>query len=188
LPVGSVHASSDGVRIRLVSSGGMIFSEDAGRTWAWHDLPLESGGAIRLEWTRDDILLAVARTGLYISRDGGNSWTKAQAGLPGGLADALLTRPDFWLVSVQAAGLYISRDEGATWTRVKRNGMLSATAGAAAAGVSASDGPFPVLAAGGTAERIYAGSANDGLYVLDFSGDSAPKSFATGATSATGGH
>jgi len=188
LPVGSVRASSDGVRIRLVSSGGMIFSEDAGRTWAWHDLPLESGGAIRLEWTPDNFLLAVARTGLYISRDAGNSWTKAQAGLPGGLADALLTRLDFWLVSVQAAGLYISRDEGATWTRVKRNGTLSATAGAAAAGVSASDGPFPVLVAVGTAERIYAGSANDGLYVLDFSVDSAPKSYATGATSATGGH
>src|SRR5271168_1736675 len=39
LPVGSVRASSDGQRIRLVSSGGMIFSEDAGRTWTWHDLP-----------------------------------------------------------------------------------------------------------------------------------------------------
>jgi photosystem II stability/assembly factor-like uncharacterized protein len=44
LPVGSVRASNDGRQIRLVSSGGMIFSEDAGRTWTWHDLPLESGG------------------------------------------------------------------------------------------------------------------------------------------------
>jgi photosystem II stability/assembly factor-like uncharacterized protein len=184
LAVGSVRASSDGRKIRLVSSGGMIFSEDAGSTWAWHDLPLASGGAIRLEWTNDNTLLAVARTGLYISRDAGNSWTKAQAGLSGGLADGLLTRPDFWLVSMQAAGLYISRDEGATWARVKRTTTLSATAGAA----RASDGRFPVLVAVGAAERIYAGSANDGLYVLDFSGESAPKSFATGATSAAGGH
>jgi photosystem II stability/assembly factor-like uncharacterized protein len=180
LPVGSVRASSDGRQIRLVSSGGMLFSEDAGRTWAWHDLPLESGGTMRLEWTSDNTLLAVARTGLYISRDAGNRWTKAQAGLPGGLADASLTLPDFLLVSMQAAGLYISRDEGATWTRVKQG----VTVGAA----RASDGRFPVLAAVGAANRIYAGSANDGLYVLDFSGDSASKTFATDAIRTTGGH
>jgi photosystem II stability/assembly factor-like uncharacterized protein len=172
LAVGSVRASRDGQQIRLVSSGGMIFSEDAGRTWVWHDLPLGSGGAVRLEWTSDNILLAAARTGLYISRDAGISWTKAQAGLPGGLADGMLTGPDFWLVSVQAAGLYISRDEGATWARVKRSG----------AGVAAhtSDGQFPVLVGVGAMEKIYAGSANAGLFLLDLSGDSAPKSFATG--------
>jgi photosystem II stability/assembly factor-like uncharacterized protein len=180
LPVGSVRASSDGRQIRLVSSGGMVFSEDAGRTWVWHDLPLESGGAIRLEWTSDNTLLAVARTGLYISRDAGNRWTKAQAGLPGGLADALLTRPDFWLVSMEAAGLYITQDGGATWKRVKQG----VTVGAARAG----DAQFPVLAAVGAANRIYAGSVNDGLYVLDFSGESASKTFATGAIRTTGGH
>jgi photosystem II stability/assembly factor-like uncharacterized protein len=187
LPAASVRASRDGREIRLVSSGGMIFSDDAGRTWVWHDLPLESGGAARLEWAPDNTLLAATRTGLYISRDAGTSWIKAQAGLPGGLADALLTRPDFWLVSMQAAGLYISRDEGAIWTRVKRSTTLSTSAGAS----RGNDGPFPVLVAVGAAERIYAGSANDGLYVLDFSGDSTPKSFSTGAagaTSATGGH
>ena len=180
LSVGSVRASRDGRQIRLASSGGMIFSEDSGRTWAWHDLPLESGGAVRLEWASDDILLAAARTGLYISRDAGISWTKAQAGLPGGLADGMLTGPDFWLVSVQRAGLYISRDQGATWARVKRSGPVVAA--------SAGDGQFPVLVANGDAGRIYAGSANDGLFVLDLSANPTPKSFATDATAATGGH
>jgi photosystem II stability/assembly factor-like uncharacterized protein len=180
LPVGSVRASRDGQQIRLVSSGGMIFSDDAGLTWAWHDLPLDSGGAVRLEWTSDNILLAAARTGLYISRDAGISWTKAQAGLPGGLADGLLTGPEFWLASVRAAGLYISRDEGVSWARVKPSGAGVAT--------HAGDAQFPVLVAIGAAGRIYAGSSNDGLYVLDLSGNSAPKSFATGATAATGGH
>jgi photosystem II stability/assembly factor-like uncharacterized protein len=184
LPVSSVRASSDGLRIWLVSSGGMIFSEDAGRAWAWRDLPLESGGAMRLEWAPGNILLAVARTGLYISRDTGNSWAKTQAGLPGGLAEALLARPDFWLVSMQAAGLYISRDEGATWARVKQRVSAIATD----AGAHAGDGSFPVLVAIGAAGRIYAGSASDGLFVLDLSGDSTPKSFATGAGRETGGH
>ncbi len=177
LAVGSVRGSPDGRQIRLASSGGMVFSADAGRTWAWHDLPLESGGAVRIEWTSDDILLAASRAGLYISRDAGISWTKAQTGLPGGLADGMLTGPDFWLVSIQRAGLYISRDQGATWARVKRSGSV----GAARAG----DGQFPVLAASGDAGRIYAGSANDGLFVLDLSAKRTPKSF---ATAATGGH
>jgi photosystem II stability/assembly factor-like uncharacterized protein len=187
LPVGSVRASSDGQRVRIVSSGGMIFSEDAGRTWAWHDLPLESGGTMRLEWTPDNILLAVARTGLYISRDAGYNWAKAQAGLPGGLADALLTRPDFWLVSMQAAGLYISRDEGATWTRVKPRPAVSAPVGPTSASAARfSDGLFPLLA--GAAGRIYAGSASNGLYILEFPSNPAPKSLATDASSVPGGH
>jgi hypothetical protein len=138
---------------------------------------------VRLEWTSDNILLATARAGLYVSRNEGISWTKAQAGLPGGLADGMLTASDFWLVSMHAAGIYISRDEGATWARVKpRRARVAGRAG---------DGPFPLLVATGAVERIYAGSASDGLYVLDLSGNSAPKSFAagaTGATDATGGH
>jgi photosystem II stability/assembly factor-like uncharacterized protein len=187
LPVSSVRASSDGQQVRIVSSGGMIFSEDAGRSWSWHDLPLESGGAVRLEWTPDNILLAVARTGLYISRDAGNSWAKAQAGLPGGLADALLTRPDLWLVAMQAAGLYMSRDEGATWTRLKPAPAVSASFGTTSKSAArVNDGPFPLLV--GAAGRIYAGSASNGLYVLDFSGNPAPKSLATGASSVPGGH
>jgi photosystem II stability/assembly factor-like uncharacterized protein len=126
---------------------------------------------------------------LYISRDAGKSWTKAQAGLPGGLADGLLTRPDFWLVSVQAAGLYISRDEGATWTRVKSGPSVRTSLGTTSVSAArASDGPFPVLAAIGAAGRIYAGSASDGLYVLDFSGNSAPKSLTTDAMNVPGGH
>jgi photosystem II stability/assembly factor-like uncharacterized protein len=186
LPAGSVRASSDGKQIRVVSSGGMIFSEDAGRTWTWHDLPLESGGAIRLEWTPGNILLAVARTGLYISRDAGERWSKAEAGLPGGSADALLTRPDFWLVSMRAAGLYISRDEGATWSRVKQSGTIRASAGPAVSATRARDVALPVLVAVGAAGRIYAGSAHDGLYVLDLSGNREPKSFGTGASGAAG--
>ena len=183
VPVRSVRASSDGQQIRLASSGGMVFSEDGGNTWTWHDLPLGSGGALRLEWTSDNTLLAVARTGLYISRDAGTNWIKAQSGLPGGLVDGLLTQQEFWLASVQTAGLYISRDEGATWARVKRSGPSIMP--------HVNDQQFPVLVAVGEAARIYAGSATDGLYVLDLSGNSAPQSVAagvSGAAGANGGH
>jgi hypothetical protein len=69
--------------------------------------------------------------------------------------------------------------------RVKRAASVSTSVGTTTGAARASDGRFQVLVAVGAAERIYAGSANDSLYVLDLSGDSAPKSVATGAT---GGH
>ena len=162
LPVQSVRASRDGEALRIVSSGGMVFSDDGGRSWSWHDLPLESGGALKLEWSEQSTLFAEARTGLYISRDGATTWNKAGAGLPSARVEELLLSPGLWLVSVQSAGesggLYLSSDEGLSWSRVKSPGADDRAPTSA---------EFPVLAAGGTPERIFAGSASDGLYVLE---------------------
>jgi photosystem II stability/assembly factor-like uncharacterized protein len=161
LPVNSVRVSSDSQRLRIVSSNAMIFSDDAGRTWKWHDLPLDSGGAIRLEWAADNTLLAAARNGLYISRDAGASWERFQDGLPAAAPDDLLIRPGVWLVSVRDRGLFISRNEGVSWTRVKELDGWSA------------DDQFTMLANGMNGEFVYAGSANDGLYILDLLGQTA---------------
>jgi len=165
LPVNSVRVSSDSQRLRIVSSNAMIFSDDAGRTWKWHDLPLDSGGAIRLEWTADDTLIAAARNGLYISRDDGASWEKFQDGLPAAAPDDLLIRPGVWLVSVRDRGLFISRNEGVSWTRVKELDGWSA------------DDQFTMLANGMNGQFVYLGSANDGLYILDLLGQSAADRF-----------
>ena len=155
LPVNSVRVSSDSQELRIVSSNAMIFSDDGGRSWKWHDLPLDSGGAIRLEWTAGNTLLAAARTGLYISRDDGASWEKLQYGLPAATPDDLLIRPGVWLASIRGRGLFISQNEGANWSRVKELDGWSA------------DDQFTTLANGISAEFVYAGSANDGLYKLD---------------------
>jgi photosystem II stability/assembly factor-like uncharacterized protein len=165
LPVNSVRVSSDSQRLRIVSSNAMIFSDDAGRTWKWHDLPLDSGGAIRLEWTADNTLLAAARNGLYISRDDGASWERFQDGLPAAAPDDLLIRPGVWLVSVRDRGLFISRNEGVSWTRVKELDGWSA------------DDQFTMLANGMNGQFVYLGSANDGLYILDLLGQSAADRF-----------
>jgi photosystem II stability/assembly factor-like uncharacterized protein len=174
LPVDSVRVSRDGKTIRLVSSRGMVFSDDAGDTWTWHDLPLESGGALRLEWADNNAWLAVARAGLYISRDAGTTWSKAQSGLPGALADGLLIHPEFWLVSMQSSGLFISRDEGATWTRLKDPDSPMAE--------KISDGPFSVLASVGDAGQIYAASVNEGLYLLQVDTKLSSESLPTGTS------
>ena len=165
LAVNSVRVSSDSQRLRIVSSNAMIFSDDAGRTWKWHDLPLDSGGAIRLEWTADDTLIAAARSGLYVSRDDGASWERFQDGLPAAAPDDLLIRPGVWLVSVRDRGLFISRNEGVSWTRVKELDGWSA------------DDQFTMLANGMNGQFVYLGSANDGLYILDLLGQSAADRF-----------
>jgi photosystem II stability/assembly factor-like uncharacterized protein len=165
LPVNSIRVSSDSRKLRIVSSNAMIFSDDAGRTWKWHDLPLDSGGAIRLDWTADNILLAAARNGLYISRDDGASWERFQHGLPAAAPEDLVIRPGLWLVSIRDRGLFLSRNEGMSWSPVKE--MDGSTA----------NDQFTMLASGINGEFVYAGSAHDGLYILDLLGQSAAGRF-----------
>jgi photosystem II stability/assembly factor-like uncharacterized protein len=155
LPVDSVRVSPDGAKIRIVSSHGMVFSNDAGRSWQWHDLPLDSYGALRLEIADETTLLATSPSGLYISRDDGATWSKAQSGLPASAVSDLLVRPEFWVVSSEKGGLYVSRDQGANWSRIE-----SPT-------TSAHADYFQVLEADPAANRIYAGSANESLYVIE---------------------
>jgi photosystem II stability/assembly factor-like uncharacterized protein len=168
LPVNSVRVSSDSQRLRIVSSNAMIFSDDGGRTWKWHDLPLDSGGAVRLEWTPENLLLAAARNGLYVSRDDGGNWLKLQYGLPAAAPDDLLIRPGVWLVSMRERGLFVSRNDGLSWSRVNEG----------EGGVA--DNQLTVLANGINGEFVYAGSANDGLYILDLLGRSAAGRFESG--------
>jgi photosystem II stability/assembly factor-like uncharacterized protein len=151
LPVNSVRVSPDGLDIRVVSLRGMVFSLDGGRSWSWHDLPPDSGGALRLDRAADGTILVSAVTGLYISRDAGQSWTKVGSGLPEVPLQDLALTEKVWLASVQTGGLYFSRDEGRSWFRV--SGTLA-------------DGYFPVVTAAETGDTLYAASATDSLYAV----------------------
>ncbi len=163
LPVDSVRVSSDARRLRIVSSNAMVFSDDAGKTWKWHDLPLDSGGVIRLESADDDTLLAAARNGLYISWDDGAAWRKLQTGLPSTTPVDLLIRPGFWLVAMRGRGLFLSLNNGASWSRVIEPGETNAYL------------QFTTLTNGTNEGLVYAGSATDGLYVLNVLRDLALK-------------
>jgi len=155
LPVNSVRVSSDGAEIRIVSSHGMVFSNDAGRSWQWHDLPLESYGALRLEMADAFTLLVTSPSGLYVSRDDGATWAKIQSGLPASPINDILVRPEFWIVSPEKGGLYISRDQGANWSRIENPSSAIPS------------DKFQVLEADAAATCIYAGSANESLYMLE---------------------
>jgi photosystem II stability/assembly factor-like uncharacterized protein len=152
LPVSSVRVSRDGQRIWLVSLRGMVFSRDGGTTWSWHDLPLEAGGALRLDVADDSTLLATARHGLYISRDAGRTWHQAASGLPAAPAQDVALVGDIFLVSMRPQGLYLSTDRGVSWSRIE--GTLA-------------DGYFPVVTTRMLARVVFAASSTEGLYAVE---------------------
>jgi photosystem II stability/assembly factor-like uncharacterized protein len=171
LPVNSVRARSEGQKLRIATAQAMVFSDDAGATWQWHDLPLESRGVLRLEFVDNSTALAVAHNGLYISRDAGITWHEAAAGLPQGPLTDLLVRPDMWLVSVEAGGLYISRDQGAGWARIDDRGIKNK---------GAEGSQFQALLAEPGTGSIYVGSSSEGLYILNLA--AAPEFASRGAS------
>ncbi|HEV2521174.1 MAG TPA: hypothetical protein VGT24_02235 [Candidatus Acidoferrales bacterium] len=156
LPVQSVRVSPDGRRIRVVSLRGLVFSDDGGETWSWHDLPLSSGGAVRLEADPADenTLIAMARDGLYISRDAGSTWQQAGSGLPGTPVQDFAATGGVFVASMRTGGLFVSSDAGRNWDRVP--GTLA-------------EGFFAAVIPGNRPGSIFAASATEGLYSVEWS-------------------
>lgn len=159
LPVDSVRVSIDAQSLWVVSQRGLVFSTDGGRTWVWHDLPLSSGGALRLELAPSPLepegrtLVALAHNGLYISRNGGDTWQQAGSGLPQLPVEGFAVVNDLFVATLHVGGLFLSRDSGRTWDRV--TGTVA-------------EGLFPAVAAEGRSVTILAASATDGLYAIAF--------------------
>jgi hypothetical protein len=159
LPVRSVQTNASGNAIWIVSSRGMVLSEDGGKNWTWHDLGLQSGGVLRLIWSADR-LFAFSPSGVYESRDIGRSWLKLQQGLPGGQASDASITATRWLISMQGGGIFESLNQGDSWTRL-------ATSEAAVDGIG---DQFPVLTGAADETHVYAGTANDSVVLIDFTG------------------
>lgn len=119
LPLQSVRVSSNGDRISVVALRGIVFSDNGGSSWDWHDLPLASGGAVALNVQPGDenTLIATARNGLYISRDAGRTWQQAASGLPSTPVQGFAATGTVFVSSMRTGGLYISSDSGRTWDR-----------------------------------------------------------------------
>ena len=153
LPVASVGVSRDGASLWLVSLRGLVFSSDGGRSWAWHDLPIRSGGALRLQSIPGaQTFVATAHNGLFISRDAGASWEQAASGLPELPVEDITLGDGIWVVSFRLGGLYISRNAGRSWSRVP--GLLA-------------DGQFPAVVAQSDDRSFLAASASEGLYSIE---------------------
>jgi photosystem II stability/assembly factor-like uncharacterized protein len=154
-PLQSVRVSSSGEQIWAASLRGIVASADGGKSWSWRDLPFEADGPVSLAVDRADenIVVCVAHNGLYISRDGGQSWQQAGAGLPATPVQDFAISGNVYLASMRTGGLYVSSDTGRTWTRLA--GRLA-------------EGFFSAMAADGDAGRIFAASATEGVYAVEW--------------------
>jgi photosystem II stability/assembly factor-like uncharacterized protein len=154
LPVSSVRASRDGKSLWAVSLRGLVFSSDAGETWNWRDLPLDAGGALRLDVALGpgdaETFVATARKGLYISRDLGATWEEVASGLPEAPIEDLAIVGEVFVVSPTTGGLYISTDSGRNWRRLP--GTIA-------------EGSFSAVAAEAGGSSVVAASS-DGVYSL----------------------
>ncbi len=170
LPVQSVRVSSNGQRIRVVSLRGLVFSEDGGNSWTWHDLPLKSGGAVTLDAPpgEENTLVAIAHDGLYISRDAGKTWQQAASGLPSTPVQDFAATGGVFVASMRTGGLYVSSDSGRTWDRVP---------GTLADGFFAAVAPSP-----NEPGVIFAASATEGLYKVGWPGSAASSAGPSGLT------
>jgi photosystem II stability/assembly factor-like uncharacterized protein len=110
-------------------------------------------------------MASIAQNGLYISRDAGNTWQQAAAGLPSTPVQALAIEGNVFLASMRTGGLYVSSDAGRTWTRVP--GTLA-------------DGFFPAVTTKSDSGVIFAASATEGLYAVEWIGLAAARPPSTG--------
>jgi photosystem II stability/assembly factor-like uncharacterized protein len=162
LPVQSVRVSLNGERIRVVSLRGLVFSDDGGNSWSWHDLPLQSGGAVTLyaQTGDENTVVAGARNGLYISRDAGRTWHQAASGLPSTPVQDFAATGGVFVASMRTGGLYVSSDSGRTWERIPG---------------TRADGFFAAVGASIEPGVIFAASTTEGLYKVEWPGSSASK-------------
>ena len=152
LPVASVRVSADSKSLWAVSLRGLVFSSDAGQTWAWRDLPLAAGGAQRLDIAPGEnpagTFVATAHNGLFISRDAGVTWQQAAFGLPQAPIEDLAIAGNIFVASPTTGGLYLSSDSGRTWNRLPgtiAEGFFSAVAAQKGGGsvvAASSDGVY----------------------------------------------
>lgn len=158
LPAESIMASPDGRVLWVVSSGGMLYSQDSGATWNWKDLPLQSGGVIDLQSAGGKTLLALSERGLYVSRDEGATWTLAGHGLPAAPPQEIAVAGPVWVASMRGGGIYISKDRGATWSREQN---------------TLAEGFFPAVSVAKSLNTVYAASSTDGVFSLELGASSA---------------
>lgn len=182
--VPSPRFSDDGVVLAATLGGGVLRSENAGRTWRPANFGLQNFEVNGLAWhaQREDVLAATS-DGVYHSPNGGRAWRSTEGTEGLAVAAVAFLNGNRALAAREKGGLLQSNNCGASWSPLASNltaEMTAATLFAAldAIWLGASEGAFrsadggytwelvlaePVLSFAGDGTIIYAGTA-DGLY------------------------
>jgi photosystem II stability/assembly factor-like uncharacterized protein len=122
-PASVVWSSADGSQIAAIQDGKFAFSEDAGQSASWGDLPVAAPQALWISSAPSGVptLMLGTAAGLFLSVDRGANWLPSTNGLPSGRMEAWLAGERFWLVAERSGGVYLSLNRGASWSRIDQD-------------------------------------------------------------------
>ena len=127
-----VHAlqfmSGSTERLLFGHHGGLLVTEDGGRTWA---PGTAAADAMSLSTTGEDRLVIAGHLVLQESRDGGRTWADIAADLPSLDIHAFAqssTVPDRMWAWLASGGIHASEDGGLTWAEVHRGDVINLVA------------------------------------------------------------
>ncbi|MBC8160574.1 MAG: hypothetical protein H7Z42_05070 [Roseiflexaceae bacterium] len=113
--VASPSFREDTTALAATLGGGIIRSEDAGRSWKPATFGLQEFEVIALAWGTGEQLLAATSDGVYRSPNAGRAW-RLGAGSEGEVIAAVAFLPDGTaLAALEQGGLLRSNDTGETW-------------------------------------------------------------------------
>jgi photosystem II stability/assembly factor-like uncharacterized protein len=95
--------------------GGVLRSENAGRTWKPVNFGLQNFDVFGLAWGSDDIVLAATTDGIYRSNNGGRAWRAARGTESLGFSAVTFLPDGKALAAIDSGGLMRSMDGGASW-------------------------------------------------------------------------
>jgi photosystem II stability/assembly factor-like uncharacterized protein len=95
--------------------GGVLRSENAGRTWKYANFGLQNFDVFGISWRTDDVVLAATADGIYRSNNGGRAWRAARGTEGFGFASVVFLSNGEALAAIDAGGLIRSVDGGSSW-------------------------------------------------------------------------
>jgi photosystem II stability/assembly factor-like uncharacterized protein len=127
LPILSIYTAPRSARMAVRTTGGLVLSDDLGRTWRPASLPDSTYYLydLALPADPDGPLLAATSRGILQSMDGGRHWNLITEGVPAATVDSVRFHPSRKLEAflVQYGKIYQSADGGNSWKLFPSDGL-----------------------------------------------------------------
>ena len=107
--------SHEPVLLAATIGGGVLRSENAGRTWKYVNFGLQNFDVFGISWRTDDVVLAATADGIYRSNNGGRAWRAARGTEGFGFTAVIFLSNGNALAAIDTGGLIRSVDGGSSW-------------------------------------------------------------------------
>lgn len=119
----SPRFSEDQIALAGTLGGGILRSEDGGKSWKSSNFGLQNNVVLALTWKEGDTVLAGTEAGIFRSTNGGAAWRYALGGEDQPVAGFVPLPGGAMLAASDGGRLLRSTDGGEHWTRVASSGL-----------------------------------------------------------------